>query len=388
VKEAERMIKTADVVIIGGGISGVSIAYNLAKKGVRNVAVIEKGYLASGSTGRCGAGIRQQWGTEMNCKIAKFACELFENANEELEYDGDIEFKQGGYLMISSTEKEHEQFKKNVELQNSLGIPSRLLNLEEAKEIVPFLNTDGLISATFCQKDGHLNPFHTTEAFARAAERLGVKIYKFTEVTDIVIENGKVKGVKTTKGDISTNIVVNGAGGYSQAIGKMAGIELPVYSERHQILVTEAIEQVLGPMVMSFSLNLYCQQVPHGGLLMGRGDEGEPRDLRITSGWHFLEEMAKTITGILPPLKNARMIRQWAGIYNITPDRQPILGPVDGVEGYYLAVGFSGHGFMFGPATGVLIAESILGEETTLPIDMLHLNRFERGELIFEPSVV
>ncbi|MCT4564704.1 MAG: FAD-binding oxidoreductase [Maledivibacter sp.] len=382
------MIKTADVVIIGGGISGVSIAYNLAKKGVRNVAVIEKGYLASGSTGRCGAGIRQQWGTEMNCKIAKFACELFENANEELEYDGDIEFKQGGYLMISSTEKEHEQFKKNVELQNSLGIPSRLLNLEEAKEIVPFLNTDGLISATFCQKDGHLNPFHTTEAFARAAERLGVKIYKFTEVTDIVIENGKVKGVKTTKGDISTNIVVNGAGGYSQAIGKMAGIELPVYSERHQILVTEAIEQVLGPMVMSFSLNLYCQQVPHGGLLMGRGDEGEPRDLRITSGWHFLEEMAKTITGILPPLKNARMIRQWAGIYNITPDRQPILGPVDGVEGYYLAVGFSGHGFMFGPATGVLIAESILGEETTLPIDMLHLNRFERGELIFEPSVV
>lgn len=387
-KEAEKMIKTADVVIIGGGISGVAIAYNLAKKGVRNVAVIEKGYLASGSTGRCGAGIRQQWGTEMNCKIAKFACELFENANEELEYDGDIEFKQGGYLMISSTEKEHEQFKKNVELQNSLGIPSRLLNLEEAKEIVPFLNTDGLISATFCQKDGHLNPFHTTEAFARAAERLGVKIYKFTEVTDIVIENGKVKGVKTTKGDISTNTVVNGAGGYSQAIGKMAGIELPVYSERHQILVTEAIEQVLGPMVMSFSLNLYCQQVPHGGLLMGRGDEGEPRDLRITSGWHFLEEMAKTITGILPPLKNARMIRQWAGIYNITPDRQPILGPVDGVEGYYLAVGFSGHGFMFGPATGVLIAESILGEETTLPIDMLHLNRFERGELIFEPSVV
>lgn len=382
------MIKTADAVIIGGGISGVAIAYNLAKKGVKNIAVIEKGYLASGSTGRCGAGIRQQWGTEMNCKIAKFACELFENANEELKYEGDIEFKQGGYLMISSTEKEHEQFKKNVKLQNSLGIPSRLLNLEEAKEIVPFLNTDGLVSATFCQKDGHLNPFHTTEAFAKAAQRLGVKIYKFTEVIDIVTENGKVKGVKTTKGDISTNVVVNAAGGYSQLIGKMVGIELPVFSERHQILVTEAIEQVLKPMVMSFSLNLYCQQVPHGGLLMGRGDEGEPRDLRITSGWHFLEEMTKTITKVLPPLKNARMIRQWAGLYNITPDRQPILGPIEEIEGFYLAVGFSGHGFMFGPATGVLIAESILGEETTLPIDMLHLNRFKKGELIFEPSVV
>ncbi|SHK10956.1 NAD(P)/FAD-dependent oxidoreductase [Paramaledivibacter caminithermalis] len=382
------MIKSADVVIIGGGISGVAIAYNLAKKGVRNVAVIEKGYLASGSTGRCGAGIRQQWGTEMNCRIAKFACELFENANEELEYEGDIEFKQGGYLMISSTEKEHEQFKKNVELQNSLGIPSRLLSLEEAKEIVPFLNTDGLVSATFCQKDGHLNPFHTTDAFARAAERLGVKIYKFTEVTSIITENNRIKGVRTTKGDISTNVIVNAAGGYSQQIGKMVGIDLPIYSERHQILVTEAIDQVLEPMVMSFSLNLYCQQVPHGGLLMGRGDEGEPRDLRITSGWHFLEEMTKTITNVLPPLKNARMIRQWAGLYNITPDRQPILGPVDEVEGFYLAVGFSGHGFMFGPATGVLIAECILGEDTTLPIDMLHLNRFKKGELIFEPSVV
>lgn len=382
------MIKTADAVIIGGGISGVAIAYNLAKKGVKNIAVIEKGYLASGATGRCGAGIRQQWGTEMNCRIAKFACEIFENANEELKYEGDIEFKQGGYLMISSTEKEHEQFKKNVKLQNSLGIPSRLLNLEEAKEIVPYLNTDDLVSATFCQKDGHLNPFHTTEAFAKAAQRLGVKIYKFTEVTDIVTENGKVKGVKTTKGDISTNIVVNAAGGRSQLIGKMVGVDLPVYSERHQILVTEAIEQVLGPMVMSFSLNLYCQQVPHGGIIMGRGDEGEPRDLRITSGWHFLEEMTKTITKVLPPLKNVRMIRQWAGLYNITPDRQPILGPIDEVEGFYLAVGFSGHGFMFGPATGVLIAESILGEETTLPIDMLHLNRFKKGELIFEPSVV
>lgn len=382
------MIKTAEVVIIGGGISGLSIAYNLAKKGVKDVVVLEKSYLASGSTGRCGAGIRQQWGTEMNCRLAKLSCDFFENAKEELEYDGDIEFKQGGYLILSSTEREHEQFKKNVALQNSLGIPSKLLTLDEAKEIVPFLNTDGLVSATYCKKDGHLNPFYTTEAYAKAAERLGVKIYKFTEVIDIIVENGKIKGVKTTKGDISTNIVVNAAGGYSQVIADMAGVDIPVYSERHQILVTEPIEPILGPMVMSFSLNLYCQQVPHGGIIMGRGDENEPRDFRVTSGWHFLDEMTKTITKILPPLKNVRIIRQWAGLYNITPDRQPILGPVDEVEGFYLAVGFSGHGFMFGPATGILMAEKILGEETTLPIDMLHLNRFEKGELIFEPSVV
>lgn len=382
------MINKAEVVIVGGGISGVAIAYNLAKKGVKDVVVIEKGYLASGSTGRCGAGIRSQWGTEMNCRIAKFACDLFENGNEELQYDGDIEFKQGGYLLLASTQKEHEQFIKNIELQNSLGIPSKLLNFDEAKEIVPYLNTDGLVSTAFCQKDGHLNPFLTTDAYAKAAKRLGVKIYTHTKVTDIKLEAGKIKEVITDKGNISTNIVVNAAGGNSQEICKMVGVDLPVYSERHQILVTEAIEEVLDPMVMSFSLNLYCQQVPHGGLLMGRGDEGEPRDGRITSGWHFLDEMTKTITDILPPLKNVRMLRQWAGLYNITPDRQPILGPVDEVEGLFLAVGFSGHGFMFGPATGVLLAENILGEDMTLPIDMLHINRFKRGELIFEPSVV
>jgi len=382
------MIKSADVVIIGGGISGVAIAYNLLKKGVKDVVVLEKNYLASAATGRCGAGIRQQWGTEMNCKLTKYSCEFFENAQEELQYDGDIEFKQGGYLILSSTEKEHEQFKKNIALQNSLGINSKLLNLDEAKEIVPFLNTEGLISATFHQKDGHLNPFHATQAYADAAKRLGAHIYTFTEVTDIMVEAGKIKGVRTTKGDISTNVVVNAAGGYSQLIGNMVGLELPVFSERHQILVTEAVEPILDPMVMSFSLNLYCQQVPHGGFIMGRGDAGEPRDLRITSGWHFLEEMTKTITKVLPPLREVRFLRQWAGLYNMTPDRQPIYGPVDEVEGFYLAIGYSGHGFMLAPATGLIIAESILGEETSLPANELHLNRFKSGNLIFEPSVV
>lgn len=382
------MNKTADIVIIGGGISGCSIAYNLAKKGVKNIVVLEKNYLASGATGRCGAGIRQQWGTEMNCKISKLSCEFFENAQEELQYEGDLEFKQGGYLILSSTEKEHEQFIKNIKLQNSLGIDSKLLNLEEAKQIVPSLNTEGLISATFHQKDGHLNPFHMTQAYANAAKRLGVQIYTFTELTGISVEGGKITGVQTSNGFISTSTVVNAAGGYSKQVGNMIGVDLPVYSERHQILVTEPVEQFLDPMLMSFSRNLYCQQVPHGSIIMGRGDDNEPRDLRITSSWQFLEEMAKTMTSILPPLKDIRVLRQWAGLYNMTPDRQPIYGSVDGVEGFYLAIGYSGHGFMFAPATGLLMSEYILGEANTISIDSLHLNRFEKGELIFEPSVV
>lgn len=382
------MNKRADIVIIGGGISGAAIAYNLAKKGMKNIVVVEKRFIASGATGSCGAGIRQQWGTEMNCKIAKMSCEFFETANETLDYDGDIEFEQGGYLLLASTEKEKEQFSKNVKLQNSLGIPSRVLTLDEAKEIVPILNTDGYVSATFYEKDGHLNPFHTTLAFAKAAEKLGVEFMKYTEVTDIVVENGKVACVVTDKGLIETNQVVNAAGGQSQEIAKMVDIDLPVYSERHQILVTEPVDPILSTMVMSFSGNYYCQQVPHGGLVMGRGDVGEPRDGNINAGWHFLDEMAKTITKLLPPLKKAMVIRQWAGLYNITPDRQPILGQASHIEGFYLAVGFSGHGFMFGPATGILMSEIIMGEETSIDISSLNLDRFEKGELVLEPSVV
>lgn len=382
------MNKTADCVIIGGGISGYAIAYNLAKRGMKNIVVLDKSYQASGSTGRCGAGIRQQWGTEMNCKLGKLSNDYFENAQEELQYDGDIEFKQGGYLMLASTEKEIDQFKKNIVVQNSLGIESKLLTLDEAKEIVPYLNTENLLACAFHQKDGHLNPFTTLDAFAKAAKRLGVKGYNYTTVTDIIVENNQVKAVVTDKGIIQTPLVVNTAGGHSKQIADMAGVDIPVYAERHQILVTEPVEPMLDPMVMSFSLNLYCQQVPHGSFVMGRSDDGEPRDGRVTSGWHFVEEMAKTITAVLPPLRDIRVIRTWAGLYNMTPDRQPILGGTDQVKGYFMAIGFSGHGFMFAPATGILMSEKILGLPMTMDIDMLNLDRFAKGELIFEPSVV
>lgn len=382
------MNKTANVVIIGGGISGASIAYNLAKKGVKNIVVIEKKYLTSGSTGRCGAGIRMQWGTEMNCRLSKFSTEFFETANEELQYEGDIEFHQGGYLIVAATEKEDAQFKKNVELQNSLGIPSVYLTPKEAKEIIPYMDESKIISATFCQRDGHLNPFHTTQAFANAAQRLGVEFMKYTEVTGIKVENGKVVGVQTDKGFISTPIVVNAAGGYSKVVGDMAGVDIPVYAERHQILVTEPVNPLQGPMFMGFALNIYCQQSPHGSFIMGRGDANEPRDFSVTSSWHFLEEMAKDCCTLLPLLKDLRVVRQWAGLYCMSPDRQPIYGKADNIEGFYMATGFSGHGFMFGPVTGVVMSEMILGEKHTLPVETLGLDRFAKGELVFEPSVV
>ena len=382
------MKNSAEVVIIGAGISGCSIAYNLAKKGVKNVVVIEKSYICSGSTGRCGAGVRMQWGTEMNCKIGKKSIEFYEHANEILEYERDVEFKQSGYLLIADTDKEIEQFKKNIEVQHACGIPSKMLSLDEAKEIVPYLNTSGLKGAAFCEKDGFLNPFHTTDAFYSAAKRLGVEFNTFTEVTKIKVENDKVVGVETNKGYISTNCVVNATNGWSKGISEMVGVDVPVYSERHQILVTEPVEPLQGPMVMSFGLNLYVQQSPHGSFIMGRGDANEPRDLRMTSSWHFIEEMAKTVDNILPPISKLRVIRQWAGLYNMTPDKQPIYDKAENVEGFYMAIGYSGHGFMFGPITGVVMSEMILGEKPTIDVSMLNLNRFKTGNLLLEPSVV
>lgn len=379
---------TAQIVIIGGGISGCSIAYNLASRGVRDIVVLEKRFICGGSTGACGAGVRMQWGTKMNCLLAKRSIEFFSQANELLDYDGDVEFKQSGYLLIADTDREIEQFKRNIEVQHECGIPSRMVDLDEAQKIVPHLNTSILKGAAFCEKDGFLNPFNTTDAFYRAAKRLGVEFYTGVTVTGINVQNGRITSVDTTEGTIHTECVVNTAGGWSAEICSMVGIDIPVYSERHQILVTEPVEPMQGPMVMSFGLNLYVQQSPHGSFIMGRGDANEPRDLRVNSSWHFLDEMAKTIDLVLPKIGKLRVVRQWAGLYNITPDRQPIYDKAAEIDGFYMAVGFSGHGFMFGPITGVVMAEMILGETPTIDVSMLNMHRFAEGNLLLEPSVV
>ncbi len=382
------MIKQADVVVIGGGVVGCSIAYNLAKAGAGRIAVIERGYLASGATGRCGAGVRMQWGTETNCLLARESVHMLENLPELLEVKGDIEFKQGGYLLLAYTEKMADQFKKNLTLQNSLSIPARWTTPAEAREIVPHLNTDGLLGATFCPKDGHANPFKVTSLYAKAAARLGVQFYTYTEVTGLSVEAGKITTVHTNKGDIATNTVINAAGGYAKMVGRMAGIELPIFPERHEILVTEPVEPMQTPMVMCFYHNLYCQQTPHGSFIMGIGHPDEPETFNITSSWQFLTEMAKRITRILPPLANLNVVRQWAGLYDMCPDRTPILGPDATIQGFYTAAGFSGHGFMISPMVGKLMAQMVLGSPTDIPITMFSAERFARGELYIEPSVV
>lgn len=378
--------RTADVVIIGGGIQGVSAAYNLAKIGVKNVVLVEKNTVCSGSTGRCGAGIRAQWGTEMNCRLGMASLEKFEQLKDELGMD--VGLNQCGYLMVAYKESEFETLKKSMGLQNSLGIKTHVVSKEEAYEICPGLAAEDAVGFTFHERDGHADPFLTTFAYQEAAKRLGVTFYKFTECIGVKQANGRVTGIQTTRGDIDAPVVLNCAGPYAQFIAKMAGIDIPNYAERHEIIITEPVEfGVCPPMLMSFSGNYYVQQRPHGSIIGGASPEGHPVDFELKSSWQFLSQMAQTIYKLLPRTKGIRIVRQWSGLYDMTPDAQPVIGETD-LPGFYLCTGFSGHGFMFGPITGQLMAELIATGKTSIPIDMLDYHRFERGELIYEPAVV
>lgn len=378
------MKEKAEVVIIGGGVTGCGTAYNLAKKGVTDVVVLEKNYLCYGASGRCGGGIRQQFTTEANIKLAMESVQIFEQLSEEL--DTDIEYDQGGYLIITY-EDEVEQFKENVKLQNRMGLKSRFITPEEAREIVPLLNIDPIAGATFCQTDGHANPFRVVHGYAGKAEKMGVEINKFTEVTGIKVDDGQISAVKTNKGTIKTSTVVNAAGAYSRDIGLMVGAELPNKPYRHEILVTEPIEHVQDPMIISFKTGIYFSQQECGSIIGGIGDPEEPSSYNLSGSLRFLRRMAKTMIELVPAYGHLNVLRQWAGLYDVTPDAQPNLGWTEGVEGFCQANGYSGHGFMIAPKVTELIAELIVDGKTSMPIDDLNVKRFE-GEITGEAYVV
>ncbi len=309
----------------------------------------------------------------------------FEKMNDEL--DIDIEYEQGGYLVITDDENEVEEFKKNVKLQNKLGLDSKFITPSEAKEIVPYLDEDNILGATFCQSDGHAYPFRVVQGYAKKAEEMGVDINKFTEARSIKTENGKIQSVITEKGEIKTNIVVNAADAYSREIAEMVGIEMPNKPFRHEILATKRYKHILDPMIISFKYTIYFSQQKHGEIVGGIGDPNEPSSYNIKSSLKFVERFTDVLGMIVPAFKNLNIVRQWAGFYDVTPDAQPILGFTEGVDTLIQANGYSGHGFMVAPKVTELIAELIVDGKTSMPVDELNLKRFE-GETIGEAYVV
>lgn len=347
--------------------------------------------LAYGATGRSAAGFRLQFGTEANVRLAAASIAMFEGLSEELEYPYDLELYQGGYLILAYSPSSLAQLEKNARLQREVaGADTRILSPEEIGEMVPSLSLDGVLGGSFHRRDGHANPWQVTFAYARAARRMGVEILTGTEVVDVILEKGKVRGVKTGRGEvIEAPVVVNAAGPHGAAVAKMAGVEVPLYPERHQILVTEPVETILPCMVISFQHGTYFKQTPHGSILMGVGDPlHEVKDFNQRSTWQFLEDVARKITFHMPVLREVRVIRQWAGLYDMTPDSQAILGGVPEVEGFYLDVGWSGHGFMMGPSVGKVMAELITGKTPEIDVSCFSLERFRTGRLIPEPACV
>lgn len=376
----------ADVVIIGGGIVGSATAYNLAKFGRRDVVVLERGTVCCGSTGRCGAGIRAQWGTEMNCRMALQCLDTFEHLEEELGMP--IGLNQGGYLLVAYSDKEFDTLKQGMALQNKLGIKSHTVSLSEAREICPTLDCSDAVGFTFYQRDGHADPFLTTFAFVENAKRLGVSYFRRTEVTGITVKSGKVTGVDTDRGHIDADVVINCAGANAQNIEKMAGIDIPNWGERHEILITEPVEAgVCPPMLMSFSGNYYVQQRPHGSIICGMSPAGHPHDFELLSTHQFTSEMCRVLNHLLPCTKGIRVVRQWSGLYDMTPDGSPIIGETQEVKNFYHSTGYSGHGFMLGPVAGKLLAQTLTGSKPDIDYSALDYKRFERGELLLEPNI-
>ncbi len=385
------MKSKAEAVIIGGGVHGCSIAYHLAKKGWKDVVLLEKGTLACGATGRSVAGIRHQFGTEINVLLAKESVKRMENLEEELEYDGSIELLQNGYLMLAYSEEELDLFRCNRDLQRKLDPHNmtEILAPEQAADLVPGLNLEGLFGASFNRRDGHASPFHVTQAYADAATRLGVDIQTGVEVAEVKKEKNRITGVVTTSGEeIKTPVVIGAAGAFTKKFGEQVALDIPVVPERHQVAVTEPLEMILGIMVISFAHGTYFKQTPHGSLLLGVGDpEGEVKDFIERSSWQFLYDVVQKTSFHWPALREANIIRQWAGLYDMTPDSQGIVGKTS-LEGFYLDLGWSGHGFQLAPAVGQVMAEIVSGEKPFIDVSCMCLERFERGDLIPEPACV
>jgi len=378
------MEKTADVVIIGGGIIGLSIAYYLALKKAGKVVLYEKGQLGEGSTSRCVGGIRTQFSTEINIRFSLESLKTFEGFEEE--FGVAPEFRRIGYLFLATTERETEIFKENMKLQKKFGIPVEYLSSEEIGSRWSYLRVDDVLGGTFCAWDGVAGPNEILSGFASGAKRAGVRIHEGMEVTGISTEKGRIRSVKTTDGEVSTSVVVNAGGPYAASIGEMIGIKIPVKPLRRQIFITAPFHLTDHPipLTIDFHRGWYFRQEGDGYLLSGPLD-AEP-SFNLNTEYEAMVEASENAVYRVPSLEKARIARGWAGLYEISPDHHAILGGVPGVEGFVVANGFSGHGFQHSPAVGKVISELIVdGKALTIDISSLSIERFEKGELMSEP---
>ena len=368
---------SAETVIIGGGIMGLGIAYQLAKRGRSNVAVLESSYLASGASGRNGGGVRMQWSTEMNIQLMQQSIALCRDFASEMGIN--IWLRQGGYLFLARTPEERTRMERNVALQNRCGVPTRMLEPRELLRIVPELNLDGLLCGCFNPRDGVVFPWPFLWGYANRAVALGVKLHTYTKVVGIdPLPSGGFL-VHTSKGNIRADRIINAAGAWSPQVAKLVGITLPNHPHRHEILSTEPLKPFLKPLVSLLSTGLYFSQSMRGEIVGGITVPDDSQGIQLGSRLLFLEKIAAELVALMPRLAGVKVVRQWAGPYDVSPDGYPILGTPDSVPGFYLACGFVGHGFMMAPVMANLYADLLCGGPRHPIFDRCLLRRFDQA---------
>ena len=388
--------KTFDVVIIGGGIIGSSIAYHLANDGFNGrIAVFEKDptYEFSSTTLSAG-GVREQFSTEVNIRVSQYSIEFYEKFDEVMAVNGEkahADFRQRGYLFLGN-EKNWPLIKSHFQLQKSLGARVELLSIEETLKKIPHLDPEGLVGASFGQRDGYLDPYGTLQGFIKKARSLGVH-YVYDETTEILKEGRRVTGVVTRKGDrYSTGVIVNAAGPWAAEVGRMAGVNLPVDAVRRMVFVFQPSEifNYDLPLVIDVS-GLYFRHETGKVIMTGKSILDEPPGFNFkVDNSFFNQTMWPILADRIPVFDRLKLIKGWAGLYEINRlDSNALLGAHPELKGFYMAIGFSGHGFQQAPAVGKAISELIrLGRYETIDVSPLHYDRAFTGKLVIEEEVV
>ncbi|HEY1960474.1 MAG TPA: FAD-binding oxidoreductase [Polyangiaceae bacterium] len=386
----------AEIVVVGAGIMGLSIAYHLARLGTTDIVVVDKGYLCGGASGRNGGGIRAQWSSEANVRLMQESIRMCRDFASEFKIN--VWLRQGGYLFLARDEARRRALEASVNVQNECGLGTRMLTPKEARKIVPELDPANFVAASYNPDDGVVFPWPFVWGFAQAARKLGVEVETFRDVVGFDVSGKRIDAVVTqrlgadgSRGPlerIRTHRVVNAAGAWSPAIAKMLGVALPNEPHRHEICSTEPLKPWLRPLVADLGDGLYFSQSTRGEIVGGIGQKRVPEGLDQNSSFAFLGLYASALVRACPVLANVKVLRQWAGCYDITPDSNPIVGEVDDIEHFWQASGFMGHGFMMAPVMGKLMAEQMLDPKPLPLFERWNLRRFKEGKLLSEAMII
>jgi sarcosine oxidase, subunit beta len=370
---------TASVVVIGGGVVGCSIAYHLARRGQRDVVVLERESVGAGTTSKAAGGIRSQFPTETEIRFSLEAIGVFERFAEE--FGADIGYRKIGYLFLISDAEDLTGYRERMALQRRLGVDVREITPAEAKAIVPALRVDDLIAAVWGPTDGMAGPAEVTNGFARRARELGVHIAEGVDVTAIDVERGRVRGVRTSQGAVAAPIVINAAGPVAARVGRLAGVDVAVHPRRRHIFFTEPFPEIPGPVPLTTdrASGFYFRKEMEQ-LLLSPGDvEDIGEDFTVPVDRARIDETVEKALHRIPIVEKARIAGGWAGLRPLTPDDHAIIGWAPNVEGFFLAVGFGGHGFQHSPATGRYVSEWLLDGKPSLDLSLFDPGRFAAG---------